>query len=318
MYYIEKEAEGEQLTLENTANEKIKKFEVFGNQEQETREGYNLLDYLPNIRSSTNGLTIDKDGETGYITVNGTPTANYTVILSKTINITDFLEDKQTYTLWQEKHSENNDEGTYLQIQIINKNTNQIQYLNASRINRTFTVDKTLNNYTISIQTGTIAQAGTFTNYKNRYMVYKGTDEKEFELYGASPSPDYPSKVKCLGSNRQLFDKTKLTDNSYINSSGEIITQTFWSITDYIPIIPNFKYTYQGLTNTGNLPYSAYYDENKAFISSFKQKIGENTITIPENAKFIRFPIIKINDDINNFKFEEGTEATSYSSYRTR
>lgn len=35
MYYIEKEAEGEQLTLENTANEKIKKFEVLGNHEQD-------------------------------------------------------------------------------------------------------------------------------------------------------------------------------------------------------------------------------------------------------------------------------------------
>ena len=88
---------------------KFGSLEVLGNNEQKTREGYNILDYLPNIATSRNGLTIDKDEETGYITVNGTPTANYTVIsVGSAFQLNDILEDGETYTLWQENHAKNN------------------------------------------------------------------------------------------------------------------------------------------------------------------------------------------------------------------
>lgn len=100
--------------------------------------------------------------------------------------------------MWQETHNLNLG-GIYLQVMETNKDGSGIHaYYNSSDINRTFTVNKSLYNYRVIIQTGTIAQAGTFMNYKNRYMIYKGTDEKEFELYGASPSPEYPSPVVCL------------------------------------------------------------------------------------------------------------------------
>ena len=302
MYYIEKEAEGEQLTLENTANEKIKKFEVFGNHKQETRSGKNLL----NLRTqSVNGITTTKNTD-GTLNIKGTATANGNIgFLNKNI----ILEANKSYTFSMKKISGQNFNNSVWFWNTTDSNSEITINLNNNTKTVTYDHEVTINAVNMTVN------AGNVFDVTLALQVEEGTVATEYEQYGASPSPDYPSKVKCLGSNRQLFDKTKLTDNSYINSSGEIITHTFWSITDYIPIIPNFKYTYQGLTNTGNLPYSAYYDENKAFISSFKQKTGENTITIPENAKFIRFPIIKINDDINNFKFEEGTEATSYSPY---
>lgn len=254
MYYIEKEAEGEQLTLENTANEKIKKFEVFGNHKQETREGYNILDYLSNIRSSINGLTIDKDEETGYITVNGTPTANYTVLSmgGSAFSLTNILEDGQTYTLWQENHAENDAKGIYLQVRIAKISDGSAeQYINSSKVNKTFTVDKSLYTYTASIQTGTKTQAGTFSNYKNRYMIYKGTDEKEFELYGASPSPDYPSKVVCLGSNT---DGTFKGSTEIIKTNKNMLCKPKNSIVTGRGLTVNYnegKFIINGTTTTG-------------------------------------------------------------------
>lgn len=198
--------------------------EVLGNHEQKTREGYNILDYLPNIRSSINGLTVNKDEETGYITVNGTPTANYTNI-SQFDNafvqkFVDSLEDGQTYTIWQQNYG-SYASGVYLQIQQTDKNSGAQTNIEASNTKKTFIVNKTLYNYTVSLQTGTIAQAGTFTNYKNRYMIYKGTDSKEFELYGASPSPDHPSSVKCLEGSVKIINlnknKFKLPESSTNN-----------------------------------------------------------------------------------------------------
>lgn len=59
---------------------------------------------------------------------------------------------------------------------------------------------------------------------------------------------------------------------------------------------------YIGLTDVGNAPYSAFYNENKDFISSFKQSAGNNYLNKVENAKYVRFSIPNI--DIDNFRFK--------------
>ena len=90
-----------------------------------------------------------------------------------------------------------------------------------------------------------------------------------------------------------LYDKLVYTDNYYISSTGTETSNGNWIITGYIPVSPNTKYIYQGLTNVGTSPYSAYYDTNKNYISSFKQAIGTNSITTPNNAYYVRFSINK-------------------------
>lgn len=305
---------------------------VSGNQEQEIREGYNILDYLPNIRSSMNGLTIKKDEETGYVTIDGTPNADYTVILSKTIDITDFLEDGQIYTLWQETHNLNLG-GIYLQVMEINKDESGMHaYYNSSGINRTFTVNKSLYNYRVSIQTETIAQAGTFMNYKNRYMIYKGTDEKEFELYGASPSPGYSSEVKCLGSNKNLLDLKSQTSKgitSTKNADGTISligtaseTGVFSFLNQSIILKANKTYTFSLEKISGQSITNAIWFWNETDSNS------EITLNLTNNKKTVTFTkdttLSALNMSISQgnvfditlaLKVEEGTEATSCSPY---
>lgn len=90
------------ITINSTESKmKINKFS--GNHRQETREGYNIFDYLNHIRASISGLTTTTDKE-GYIIVNGTPTQGWVNIVVP-IDITDLLEDGETYTLWQENHA---------------------------------------------------------------------------------------------------------------------------------------------------------------------------------------------------------------------
>ena len=177
---------------------KFGSLEVLGNQEQETREGYSIWDYLNVAISSADGLTIEKDFEEGYITVNGTPNSNY-VNLCTQEDITDMLEDGQTYTLWQEKYADSNTKGIYLQVTERTSSGKTYYFSRDNAVN--FTVNKQNATYQIGLQTGTIENTGILTNYKNRYMLYKGTDTKTYELPGATPSIKYPSPVICLGSN---------------------------------------------------------------------------------------------------------------------
>ena len=321
----------EAKSLYVTDANKFGSLEVLGNHEQETREGYNILDYLDNITSSINGLIITKDEKTGYITVNGTPTANYISIVTGSTDITDLLEDGQTYTMWQENHSESDLGGIYLQIIRSNKDDGgNAQYWTSSINNYTFTVDKSLYKYAANIQTGSISQAGTFNNYKNRYMIYKGTDDKEFELYGASPSPNYPSEVVCLGSNvKNIFTETNVLSDVYLNSSHEIVENQDY-VMYYFEVEPNqnyvlsFKYT-QNLVELGKIGYG--FSDSVPFIgqeleaedtySIFGNKVNGKVI-IP-SKKYLIFSFIKsMYNTMYDIQLEKGTEATSYSPYRTR
>ena len=194
------------------------KLDVRGNHSQETREGYNLWDYLNVVKASAGGLTIEKDYENGYITVNGTPNENY-VYISSSIFITDILEDGQRYTLWQEIYGgEGTTDDIYLQITRTADNETTVRYYSRNN-SASFLVDKSNNaSYSITLQTSSVDGTGTLTNYRNRYMLYKGTDEKSYELPGASPSLDYPSEIKAVGENVNVFpDKEVSTTHNGVN-----------------------------------------------------------------------------------------------------
>lgn len=135
------------------------------------------------------------------------------------------------------------------------------------------------------------------------------------------PTPTTPIPVKSVTGenslvicNENLFNKNSITPNSYLDSDGNIITNTTWSISDYIPVIAGEDYVYRWLTTVGNAPMSCYYDKNKNFVSSFKQTTSGTKITIPSNVKFVRFTIeTKNTDDLNTFMFVKGSTApTTY------
>lgn len=99
-----------------------------------------------------------------------------------------------------------------------------------------------------------------------------------------SPEPQYIDV--------ELYDPAERTPNYYLTSSGTTAYNTVWAITAYMDISNSIKIVYSGLTTVGVAPYSAWFDSNQVFISSFKQAIGTNTITvIPEAAKYLRFSV---------------------------
>ena len=302
---------------------KFGSLEVLGNQEQETREGYSIWDYLNVAISSADGLTIEKDFEEGYITVNGTPNSNY-VNLCTQEDITDMLEDGQTYTLWQEKYADSNTKGIYLQVTEKTSSGKTYYFSRDNAVN--FTVNKQNATYQIGLQTGTIEDTGALINYKNRYMIYKGTDTKTYELPGATPSIKYPSEIKCLGSNKQLFDK----DNANkINAtpSGYTIVASSSGKSFYLEVKPNMDYSISRkivgkrfvVCTTTQVPATGV-----SVTQSIKNNSGEEiNIKTRENDKYLLVYYLYNNSEneeeiLSNIKVEEGKKSTSYSPYRTR
>ena len=192
---------GTSLTLNDTVKYPINKLMIDGVCEQKTTTGKNLLDYVSNIKSSSNGLTnvINSDGS---ITTSGKPTVNYSQVIQKK-EIIDELEDGQTYTISQAAASR----VLYLEV-VIKSKENTYTYLSCNLTERksvTFTVDKSFFvSYIITILTTTTATFGdnplTITN---KYMLCKGTDtaDTSFEPYTGnqpSPSPDFPQNISVL------------------------------------------------------------------------------------------------------------------------
>ena len=201
---------------------------ILGNVEQDTREGYNLYDYMSKAISTAKGLTVTKDTENGYLIVNGTPEVSYLSVCNS-MEITDILKDKATYTLWQEKY----DNKLYLQVVGKKKDgTGNTNFFSASQ-KTAFTVDKSkYSRYAINIQIGLTTQAGTFNNYKNRYMLYEGTEEKPYEPYGASPSLEYPSEIRAVGDKGSVEIKKTSANyynvKSYVGSNPPPVNENDW------------------------------------------------------------------------------------------
>ena len=271
------------------------KLDIRGNQRQATREGYNIWDYLSAVLSSAGGLTIEKDYENGYITVNGMPSKDYVSIVS-TAYITNLLEDGQRYTLWQENYQNEETAGIYLQVARTDDN-GTTRYYSLSN-SATFLVDKSNNaSYSIILQTSTVANTKTLSNYKNRYMLYKGTEDKTYELPGASPSLDYPSEVRAVGDNGSVeikkinknwaeIDTSRTVERSGLNievdNEGVFTLNGTTTANMYINLINIEEYQNTTLTNY-KLPlkkYKAYFDLIQKNNSAVSESNGDASFNI--------------------------------------
>lgn len=196
---IEAHREGTELKVNNY--KQLIKFTKEGKTEQKSYTGKNIFDYFTNFLSSVNGVTsvINDDGS---ITTTGKPTKAYTSIISAK-NITDLLEDGQTYTLSQ-KYATNK---LYIQVVATTSNgTNKYIHVGFNDNNKiSFVIDKsTYKSYSISVLVGTLnAWGDSSLTITNKYMLCKGTDaaDSSFEPYvGATSSPntDYPQEIKNI------------------------------------------------------------------------------------------------------------------------
>lgn len=163
--------QGENITLNNTAkNVRFRKFGIGGNVKQETREGYNLLNANLPYTTSSSGNTIKWLGKE---------------------NIPKMEVNKYYYL-----HGKFSDGTTFSGAHAAFVITDGMRQI----LNKTF--GSSFQN-TVDISNATNCYIYTDSTYANKTVtevaIYEGKENKAYEQYGASPSPDYPSEIKTVG-----------------------------------------------------------------------------------------------------------------------
>lgn len=185
-------ASGTEVYLTGVDSSKPTDIVVNGNNYQETREGYNLL--IPPASKTENGITFTKN-EDGSVTANGTATADASI---------NFLNKEGS-------HSFSFEAGTYKLTGCPKGGSKTTYRLGMNIANTTFDIGEGATSTINADVTGKVIwlaiSAGVTVNNLIFYpMLIKGTENKPFEQYGASPSPDYPSEIQTVGSVKNILD----------------------------------------------------------------------------------------------------------------
>ena len=298
---IRGQASGEYIHVEDSSNCRSI-IGIGGNHEQETRSGKNYLNTLTKYKA---GEKVTVDGityifnEDGSITCNGTATADSVLTFSSNLQTINGSGKKIVGMIT----------GTQVPAKLSilaytsdwSKNTFEL----LSSVNKNITINMQENiDYTIF---RIIAYKGTTLNNQTIYYQILDTSVNDltYEQYGVSPSPDYQSPVKTVGSNVNLFDKDNMTIGKIWNGAT-LLDSDVGNASPKIPVTA-------GKTYIRNAGYSSNYiiKENNSVVDV---QGGTNAITMPEDAKYWMFNIPK-DIDINTIKAEEGSISTPQSKY---
>lgn len=296
---INLEAEGQSIHIEDSSDLEGK-LEVLGNVEQDVREGHNLLNNSLTNRT-VNGLTVivNKDKS---VTIKGKTTANTTIKLDDTKNNnlqagTYTLKDCQAYIESEENNGWWN--GTEMAATLTFNNT------------------PTLGNHGFYLY----FSSGIAVNKTYYPQLVAGPEEKPYEQYGASPSPEHPSEIRAVGDNINLLEnKAKTTTVNGVtftaNEDGAVIANGTATSLAQISLVANVKLP----AGTYTIKDGKAYVESTEFNDWFDGLNNSSTLTFNTEVLLKNVYIqVKQGETVNNKifypKLEKGTVATSHSKF---
>ena len=306
---------GTSIKIEKGADSAID-LTLYGKSTQATRSGYNLVKNGNKFKGACSCAT----GITGSLTNEGyqqfdveTGNGNYTTNWFYSINqeIEENLSEGDTFTIM---FTMRRTEGMSIPPKIYIKN-GMGYYSMIGTLSTEFSVVYYTGTWKdtngIAPHLGFGGLTGTFI-IKN-WMIKKGGLE-EWEDYGVSPSPDFPSPIESVG-RKNLFDVDSITENTYlISGSGETGSSSVSNVSDYIFVKANqsyyLSYSYTSLVNTSYRSL-CYYDTNKNFINGITIDPASFHTFTPAQDGYIRFSYDK---NYTNIQLEKGV-ATDYVPY---
>lgn len=260
-------------------------WKIRGGHKQETREGYNLLDF--NVTQNSK-VTVNEDGT---LTINGAG--------GFSLNI-DKLQLKAGITYYQKVELISGS------ISGANINNTFLSFAGAGKwISSEIFTESSFNEDTEKTVIWINASA-TFDNAVIK--IWANTNKSDFEQYGASPSPDYPSEIETVGSNVNLFDKDNVITRHRLDTEGLDYSDVNYFVSDYIEMKENTTC----VKNTVISTYQAvsYYDKDKKHM---KRNTTENPFTTPAGTCYIR--ICDLLTNLDTLKLEKGSVATPCSPF---
>ena len=259
-----------------------------------------------------NGVTY-KINEDCSITVNGTPT-DYT-----SFNLLNMSLKAGTYKFTDGLNSNN----VFLQTLGNFQETSQ---------NNTFSLAE---DGKATVYLVILVGAPTLNNATLYPMIYEGTEDKPYEQYGVSPSPDYPSEIKTVGSNENLLENKAITQtingvtftvnkDGSIMANGTATTNTTFKINNDIVPKNISNLILSGCPNNGS--ESTYDLKIELYKNSVWTKVlydfgnGVDTGDLSEYTSCKISITIRKDYNANNLifkpKLEKGSKVTPYSTYR--
>lgn len=313
--------DGEYVTLDDTAEMKFKKFEVQGNRKQETRSGKNKF---------------DGNFSQGYDSSGKITSSSQFICNTNLINV----EQNKKYTISNNLNLKIASIAYYKDNEFVNFKSN----IASNTINILENVNQ--------IRLNLYREQGLSVSEINMCQLEEGEIATDYEQYGASPSLEFPSKIRNVGDNVNWFNK-----------DGNVITSID---TEKTPIETGVKVTvkakgtakccvmklggsellgktfilhgearfsgkndgliglYFGTESNFNIQWIT--DTNYLTIESSKfKRVFTVPDTFPEGSDTIyillyanaRSTETKVGDyvEYRDFKIEEGTQATAYSPY---
>ena len=297
---INLEVEGQSIHIEDSSDLEGK-LEVLGNVEQETREGYNILENILTDRT-VNGITV-KINKDKSITLNGTATENTSLDITKNFTITE----ESVFSGMCDGYGYNK---MLIQIQGSDYNVNIP--------NSTPQVLQPKDNVKVRIY----IYAGTnMTNALIKPQINKGNVAKLYEAYGASPSPEYPSEIRAVGDNINLLENTAKTQTVNgvtftVNEDGTVIANGTATSLAQISLVANVKLP----AGTYTIKDGKAYVESEDFNGWFDGLNNPFTLTFNTEVLLKNVYIqVKQGETVDNKifypKLEKGTVATNHSKY---
>ncbi len=270
--------------------------------------GKNLFDYVNNLKASSEGLTsvINEDGS---ITTTGKPSADYRTVVNS-IDITDMLEDGQTYTISQANLSNK----LYMQVYAKKADGTSTYYYILNKLSQKIKVDKSIYvSYKLTISTGFSKNWGdTSSTITNKYMLCKGTDTADisFEPYQSSslnitiPENEFAGKIGDIKDTLNVVYKEDGHYHLILNKMiGKVVldgSETFY-INAYTQTLGYNIFVYKGLTTSlasGDNSCKSNYFTHYSW-GQFDSKDA-----IYQNSNWIMFKCdsLNIGNDIDKFK----------------
>ena len=308
--YESNKKDGKTLIIDNSVYNTNLKLQLYGKSTQETRSGRNLLNVTAESFSMM-GVTVTINSDK-TIVLNGTYTGTETYWrrLAK-----DFTIPAGTYTL------SNGNPDASTSTAIFKDDSNNFDIVDVST--KTFTEEKVIKPYL------RIAVGSSFNNFKIYPMIVSGDTVGEYEPYGVSPSPDYPSEIENVKGNN-LFKPLNYTSNGITTTYDKngVGTIKGTSTSKWANISGNVIYSYPAgnyvlsidKPKTFNVSIKGTYTDKEGFeFSIFAGSKTKNVAFKKEvhsmYAYISGFEAETTLDDIIKIQLEKGSIATRYVPY---
>lgn len=285
---------GENITVNDSAEERIYEFNISGNSKQ---EGEPTPDTPIEVKSCGDNITNIFNKNTGIIT--GQYIGSDGSISTDT-NL--FYQDVYIKVEALKQYTISSNITTIYRIAEYDVNKTFIQrYLNGR--------EQTSWTFTVSNNCKYIKIAGTLIESLDSLQIEKSSTPTAYTAYGQGSI----NEIIC---NKNLFDKNNdgIVKNKLITPEGILENSTIGSVSNFVNCKENknliiYRGAYEGYTNR-----IVFFDENKNMLSSIESTGETYTFTTPQNTKYLRFQFPTSN--IDKIQLEEGAVATEYEEHK--